>query len=1014
VSTATPAPSKRKSLVRRWRLGLRWWRRHLRVPPWIVIGTAAIGLGIWGFTLVASAPGSKPIHHLDVIQSFISAVDLFGLGLGPAAGIGEHVPWQVIVAILLAGSLTVRALLALTGSRIRRWYIRNRLRGHLVVCGAGSLGTALATALGRTEDVVLIDLDPHAAGLAPDPARLDWTLQGDATLPDTLRAAGVEHAAELIAVTADEYVNAQIVTAATSAGARARILIRLEEPGLLRFFEERVDEDRSLQVSPFSAHVVVARALLVDETPIPEWHDDGRPLLSLRDGRAPHVLLAGDHALLDALILEGLRRWRALALETPDGVPPLRISVYGADAVARVERLRNRFAPEPELVEIYSRDAPSGGEGAIETDDWLRRLRTAGGNLVSHALVACGGELDGVSMALAVGRALGESVPLLRVSIGGSGALDERIHEQTRRSRHRATTTATSLPELACRADAIRRHAAPEQRLLDELLRRGAAADVARRAVERVMSIPELEVHSEPAWRFSAHEVPLLRALLDDEGAPLESFVAAGLALDVSAPDVLRRCAVRLYEPPRDGDPLLASAWRARLAPAELSAAAFAAVCEFARAARDPADLESLRAQLHALAADTATGERMLALREQVLREGPPGDLDGAQPEPLRGFERVAIFAGAAASAALTEDALHTLSWLLGPPQVRRRRSASQPGEGHYGHRDEHDSLLSAEDRFQALRDFDGVVLSGGTGVGVPGVVAAAANGYGVPLIGYVPQGAGDRALYAHLRETPGSDFSELEPLMMWTDILAAGLAPAQVSLVASPGGAITRAEILIARALGALVAWLDPEGEAPIALDDDLPGGAEKIIELPPDAMCVRAVISRTKLEDPQLRDHVAKLTHAQYRSQQPPERLERDPACAPWDRLLPVFRASNRAQADDIPNKLAMLGLRVERLDAGGRPLRLTERQIQQLAEMEHGRYVFDRLQAGWRHGDRDANRGRSPYFVPWSELTEAERYWDLSAVETIAGALQSFGYGVTELERKTQPAARRRVSR
>jgi hypothetical protein len=27
--------------------------------------------------------------------------------------------------------------------------------------------------------------------------------------------------------------------------------------------------------------------------------------------------------------------------------------------------------------------------------------------------------------------------------------------------------------------------------------------------------------------------------------------------------------------------------------------------------------------------------------------------------------------------------------------------------------------------------------------------------------------------------------------------------------------------------------------------------------------------------------------------------------------------------------------------------------------------------------------------------------ERYWDVSAVETIAGALQSFGYGVAPIE-------------
>ena len=298
---------------------------------------------------------------------------------------------------------------------------------------------------------------------------------------------------------------------------------------------------------------------------------------------------------------------------------------------------------------------------------------------MSHALVACADELAGISVALAVGRALGESVPLLRVSMSAVGKLDERIHEQTKHSRHRATTTGASLPELACRADSIRRHAAPWQRLLDELVRRGAATDVARTAVERVIAIPELDVHSEPAWRFSAREVPFLRALLDDEGVTLEAFVAAGLALDLSSADVLKRCVLRLYETPREGDRLLASAWRTRIAPAELHAGAFAAACEFARATRDPADLVALRDDLQRLAADTTPAERMLALREYALRRGegadPPADLlAGAKPEPLDEFDRVAIFAGAAAAShALTEEALQTLSWLLGPPAARRR-----------------------------------------------------------------------------------------------------------------------------------------------------------------------------------------------------------------------------------------------------------------------------------------------------------------------------------------------------
>ncbi len=128
MSAASPAPSAPQSMVRRWRLGLRWWRRHLRVPPWIVIGATAIGLGIWGFLRIDSAPGSKPVHHLDVFQSFISSVDLFGLGLGPAGSLGQRVPWQLVVAILLRG--------------VSRCAPCSRLRG--AASGAGTSVTACA------------------------------------------------------------------------------------------------------------------------------------------------------------------------------------------------------------------------------------------------------------------------------------------------------------------------------------------------------------------------------------------------------------------------------------------------------------------------------------------------------------------------------------------------------------------------------------------------------------------------------------------------------------------------------------------------------------------------------------------------------------------------------------------------------------------------------------------------------------------------------------------------------
>jgi hypothetical protein len=88
------------------------------------------------------------------------------------------------------------------------------------------------------------------------------------------------------------------------------------------------------------------------------------------------------------------------------------------------------------------------------------------------------------------------------------------------------------------------------------------------------------------------------------------------------------------------------------------------------------------------------------------------------------------------------------------------------------------------------------------------------------------------------------------------------------------------------------------------------------------------------------------------------------------------------------------------------------MSEKQLKLLGEMEHGRYVVERLRAGWQLGDRDANRGHSPYFLPWVELTEAERLVDIAAVQTIPGALHSFGYGVSEITAVARGRSRTRA--
>jgi len=132
-------------------------------------------------------------------------------------------------------------------------------------------------------------------------------------------------------------------------------------------------------------------------------------------------------------------------------------------------------------------------------------------------------------------------------------------------------------------------------------------------------------------------------------------------------------------------------------------------------------------------------------------------------------------------------------------------------------------------------------------------------------------------------------------------------------------------------------------------------------------------------------------------------------DPALFNWRDLHEKYRASNRAQAADLGEKLRVIGCGLAPLAEWDSPeASLTDAEIEILAILEHERFVEERLAAGWRPGPRpdpgDSEAKTSPYLVPWEELVgeEGERVRDLdrSAVSNIPGLLARAGYRLVRL--------------
>jgi ppGpp synthetase/RelA/SpoT-type nucleotidyltranferase len=300
-----------------------------------------------------------------------------------------------------------------------------------------------------------------------------------------------------------------------------------------------------------------------------------------------------------------------------------------------------------------------------------------------------------------------------------------------------------------------------------------------------------------------------------------------------------------------------------------------------------------------------------------------------------------------------------------------------------------------------AFADFEGTILSGGTTQGICGLVGeiGRASGGRVHTVGYLPglmpADATVDPAYTELRRTGGSDFSPLEPLQNWVDLMASGVPPASVRVLGINGGRIAAAEYRIALALGATVGLVADSGREAGRLLGDEAWTSRRLVRLPPDRDTLRAFVTARAASLPEpTRDTLARAIHERFRQEQGP-RPDIDPALAGWEQLSEDFRNSNREQADDIAAKLRRVGLVITAEDAPGEAATFRPEELEELAEMEHGRWTVERLLGGWTLADRrDPARRESPYLVAWSALPEDIREIDRQAVRRIPDLLARVG--------------------
>ena len=197
---------------------------------------------IYMIVIVALATGAYMLTGWNLSDAFYFVVfTVFTVGYEEVHPIVSPEMRALTIATIVLGSvgvifLTGAIVQLFTYTQIQRMLGHKRMiaqikkmTGHVIVCGYGRIGAALAEALqAGGAEVVIVDLDE--ARLAQASAQGFTTWQGDATTEEVLEEVGVHRARALATVVPNDAVNVFITLTARSLNNQLEIIARGVSP----------------------------------------------------------------------------------------------------------------------------------------------------------------------------------------------------------------------------------------------------------------------------------------------------------------------------------------------------------------------------------------------------------------------------------------------------------------------------------------------------------------------------------------------------------------------------------------------------------------------------------------------------------------------------------------------------------------------------------------------------------------------------------------------------------------
>jgi Trk K+ transport system NAD-binding subunit len=173
------------------------------------------------------------------------------------------------IFIMLVGAAIIGLSYALLndfilGTRFDHFWDAARVpqHNHFVVCGLGGVGMQIVSHLhSYGYEVVAIEQDPNCRFLNTIRSMRIPVIQGDASLPATLKAANLERAEALLAVTSDDRANLEIALNAKGLSPKIAAIVRYQDPAFARMAQQVFEFEAVLSPAELVAPAFAAAAL---------------------------------------------------------------------------------------------------------------------------------------------------------------------------------------------------------------------------------------------------------------------------------------------------------------------------------------------------------------------------------------------------------------------------------------------------------------------------------------------------------------------------------------------------------------------------------------------------------------------------------------------------------------------------------------------------------------------------------------------------------------------------------